>query len=141
MYRKLVYLRAAIGMGDEAVARFAEVDGHLEGVKDEIGAQVLSGLPAHDAPREDVFDEREVDEPFASLEIREIANPQLVGSVRAEVSLDEISRPRRRLVGLSQPAPLGLALRALEAVLAHQALNAAATDVNACVAQRLPSPP
>ncbi len=81
--------------------------------------------------REDVFDERQVEEPLVGLEVREVADPQLVGGLGLEAPLDEVGGPRRRLVGLGEPAALGLALGALQAVLAHYALDAAAANVNA----------
>jgi hypothetical protein len=44
-----------------------ELDGHLQRVQDQVGAQVRRGLPANDQAREDVLDEGQIEEPLARL--------------------------------------------------------------------------
>jgi hypothetical protein len=61
-------LAAAVRVVHElAGGRPPEVHGHLQGVQDEVGAQVRGGLPADDHAREDVLDERQVHESLARL--------------------------------------------------------------------------
>ncbi len=126
---------------DEPGRRLAQVDGHLEGVEDEVGLEVLGGLPANDAAAADIQHEGEVDEAFAGLQVGEVADPQLVGGRCREAPLDEIGRARRCVVGLCQPAASGLALSALQAVAAHQPLHPPAAHSLALAAERLPCAP
>ncbi len=51
-----------VGVMDEACARATPCDGHVEGVEDELGAQVAGHRPADDPAAEGVDDDRDVEE-------------------------------------------------------------------------------
>src|SRR5450756_1905443 len=109
------YSRAAVTVVHEpGDVCLAAPEGHLEGIEGEIGARVARGLPADDEAAVGVEDERYVDETRPGAHVGEVGEPEAVRSLGGEVALDEVGRPRRRLVGLclslihiSEPTRLG----------------------------------
>lgn len=95
-------------MVDESAARrdLPRVDGHLERVEGEVGAQRGGDLPPDDEAAEDVDHESDVDEARMGLHIGEVGHPEPVGRRGAEVPIDEVSGPRQQFVGDGRlPAP------------------------------------
>ena len=66
-------------------------DGHSQGVQGQVGAHwPVGGLPADDPPREDVGHESHIDPPGEGAYIGDVGDPQLIGSKRLEVALDQV---------------------------------------------------
>jgi hypothetical protein len=61
--------------------------------------------------------------------VGEVGHPELVAGRSREIALDEVGPPRRVLVGDRRAPRLPAPFRALDAVLAHQPLDPAATDL------------
>jgi len=79
-------------MTDQAGCRLSLADGHVEGVQDQLGAQVVGHRPAHHSPGEGVQDHRQIQPPFAGALLGDVGDPEPVGAGRLEVTLDEIRR-------------------------------------------------
>jgi cobalamin biosynthesis protein CbiG len=73
--------------------------------------------------------------------VGEIGDPERIRRLDAEVATDEVGPTRGLGIGLRRAPRLATALGALDAVLAHQSLHAAAPDRLAGAAERLPHPP
>ncbi len=82
-------LRALIGVVNDS-ERLASKDGHLERVDHELFAHMVSHRPADDATTKDVENHGEVQETAPRRNVRDIGDPQLIGSVGREATLDEI---------------------------------------------------
>ena len=95
-------LAAVIGMGDGAVGATPQA-GHLEGVDDELGAEVVGDRPADDPSGPGVDDDGEVDPALAGAVLGDVLHPQPVRAVGAELAVHQIVRQRIR------PAPAGAA--------------------------------
>jgi hypothetical protein len=100
-------------------------DSHLQRVQGQVGAKRPRGLPADDEAAERVDDEGHVHEAGPSRHIGEIGNPQLVGSLRGEVTIYQVGWPGGGRIRRGGPASLATA-DALQAQLAHQPLHRAA---------------
>src|SRR5687767_5798253 len=87
--------RASTAVMHEAGERVAvaRVDGLLQRVEHEVGAQRTGHPPAHDAPREDVDDERHIDESAPRRDVREVRDPELIRARGHELSIHEIRGP------------------------------------------------
>jgi hypothetical protein len=114
---------------------------HPQRVEHERGAHVGGELPADHLAAEGVDHEGEEHQPLPAPEIREVGDPELVGSAGAEVALDEIGPPLGARVGPGRPPRLAAPLGALDAVGAHQPLDAIAAHSLAGAQQRLPGAP
>ena len=66
------------------------VDRLLKGIEHEVGRQRRRHPPPDDAPREDVDDERHVDEPAPRGHVGEVRDPELIGARRRELTLHQI---------------------------------------------------
>src|SRR5919201_6906522 len=116
----------------------AQAVGHLERVEDERGAHVRRQLPPDDHPAVAVEHEGEVEEAVPGAEIGQVADPLLVRAGGAEVALQQVAGALDRgLVRDRRPAPAAAQL-ALDPVLAHDAGDLIAADVNAAPAQLEP---
>lgn len=107
---------------------FALVDGHLQGVERQIGLETVTGVPAHDPPREDVHDERRVHPPLQGAHIGDIRDPQAVRSAGLETALHEVGGALlagRRDRGAGLPS----AARALDTQDPHHPLSGAPGDM------------
>lgn len=107
---------------------FALVDGHLQGVERQIGLETVTGLPAHDPPREDAHHERRARPPRQSADIGDIRDPQAVRSAGLETALHEIGGALlagRRDRGAGLPG----AARALDTQDPHHPLGGAPGDM------------
>jgi len=102
-------------------------DRHLQCVQGEIGAKRPGGLPAHDEPAVDVDHERDVDEAGPGGDVGEVRDPQLVGPGRREVSLDQIHRSGRGLIGCGG-LPCLPPSDPFQPQLTHEALHGAASE-------------
>src|SRR4051794_5597412 len=71
----------------------------------------------------------------------EVGHPEPVGAGGGEVAVDAVWRPQRGWVGDRGSPRFAAPLGALDAVGAHQALDAVAADVDALALERQPCPP
>ena len=104
-------------------------DGHVEGVQDQLGAQVLSHRPAHNSPGEGVQDHRQVQPALTGVLLGDVGHPQPVWRWRQEVPFDEVRcgcSGRVAACGAVPPA----AVDALQAVVTHQPGDPFAADMD-----------
>jgi len=73
-------LAAPVRVMQEASAGLAKAQSHVEGSFDQLGAQVVSHRPAHDATGEEVDDDGQVEPAFPGADVRDVGSPGLVGS-------------------------------------------------------------
>jgi hypothetical protein len=137
-----VYLAAGVGVVDQlhVGARPAARERHPQRVEHEVGAHVPGELPADDPPAVDVDHEREEHQSFPATQIGEVRDPESVRSRRSEVAPDQVRPPRRARVGDCRAPRLAAALGALNAVRAHQPLDAVAPGVDTLTLKRQPGP-
>ncbi len=77
---------------------FPRGDGHVEGVEDELRAQVVCHRPADDAPGPGIEDDGEEQEACRGRHVGDVGHPQQVRRRRREDAADEIiGCPVRRL--------------------------------------------
>ena len=86
---------------------FAVHPGHLQGVDDQLGAQVISDRPADHAAGVDIQHDRAVHPPAAGAVLGDVGDPQPVGAVGDEPPVDVIG-PGRHVphAGTAPPAPV-----------------------------------
>jgi hypothetical protein len=116
------------------LARPPLAERHVQGVEDELGAQVEAHCPADDAPGEGVEDDGKVEEAGPGRDVGDVGNPELVRPLGPEIPIDQIGGRPHPLVadggpGLPSPAHADKAGRT------HQALHPLATDTDARVRQ------
>lgn len=96
-----------VGVGDgAALGRAAPPEGHLDGVDDELGADVVGDGPPDDAAAERVEHDGQVHLALAGRVLGDVHHPQPVRSGRVEGPVHEVlagSAPGSRRV---QPRPL-----------------------------------
>ena len=119
---------------DEALARSAHADGHVERVEDELGAQVPGHRPTHDPAAEGIEHDREVEEALPRREVGDVGDPERVRAGGVEHALDEVRRGRGASV-LHRRARRTSAMDTLQAVLAHEPGHALARATGAVVPQ------
>jgi len=84
---------------DEASAGSTTGDGHVDGIEDQLGAQVSGHRPADDSAAEHVHDDGQIEEALPGRQIGDVGHPQPVGAdalnVRSTRSgADAMSRSR-----------------------------------------------
>lgn len=105
---------------DELVAGgSAMLDGHADGVEDQLGAQVVGHSPADDAAGVGVDHDGEVEESFPGAQVGDIGDPQPVRCGGGELPLDQVRRGRGSC-GLAARLAASPAVGALNAGQAHQ---------------------
>ena len=86
--------------GQVSTGSFSLPDGHLKGVQGQVGVQVRGGLPPDDPPRVHVVHESHIDPAGEGAHVGggtsslrgNVGDPQLIGSKRLEVALDQVGR-------------------------------------------------
>jgi hypothetical protein len=88
-----------VGMVDKILADLAlpGEDRQLQGAESQIGAQVISDLPADDPPGKQVCDKRGIDKTAGRVRISDIGHPAALGRGRGDVPVHQVSNllPRR----------------------------------------------
>ncbi len=92
-------------MNHVAAGQITPPDRHLQGVEDEVGAEVVGDLPADDGSAVDVEDEGDVHPSLPGRGVGDVGQPQLVGPGRHEAAIDQIRRAKRAVVGRGGEAP------------------------------------
>jgi hypothetical protein len=105
-------------------------DRHVQGIKDQLGAQVLSHRPPDDPAGEGVQHHRQVQPTLAGALLGDVGHPQPVRSWRSEVALDQVGRWSSLRVAAGQTAP-PTPVAAFEASGAHQSGHAFAAHLHA----------
>ncbi len=72
-------LHPLVGVTDQAGCRLPLADGHVQGIQDQLGAEVVGHRSAHNSPGEGVQDHRQVQPPFAGALLGAFGHPQLIG--------------------------------------------------------------
>jgi hypothetical protein len=83
-------LAAVVGVMHQAWGGVALGDGHVQGVQDQLGAQVLSHRPADDPAGERVEDHGEVQPALTGALLGDVSDPQAIGSWWTELARDQI---------------------------------------------------
>lgn len=119
-------LRAPVGVDDGAI-RAALPAGHLQGIDDQFGADVVGDRPAHDLATERVDDRAAVDPAVRRAMLGDVGEPDPVRRVGAELPLDQVVMGGRvRAVAL-----LAAVADPVDAGAAHQPCHAFAPDAQA----------
>jgi hypothetical protein len=136
-------LAAGVGVVDQLDIRAVVTTGqrHPQRGEHEVGAHVGRELPADDAPAEHVDDEAEEHHSLVATQVGEVGDPQRIGPVGGEVAVDEVGAACGRRVRRGRAPRLAATLGALDALAAHQALDAVTADVLASPQQGLPGAP
>jgi hypothetical protein len=113
-------LGAAVGVHDRAV-RLAPPARHVQGVHDQLGAQVVRDRPADHPAGEHVQHHSGVDPALAGAVLGDVGYPQPVRFVGAEPALHPVLPDRRGALRV----PPAAAMDAGQAVVTHQPLHPA----------------
>lgn len=113
----------------EVCAGLTPAEGHPQGVEDQVGAHVGGELPAGDLAREGFDHEGEEQSALPGAQVGEVADPQAIGRLGAEVTLDQVGPAVGERVGLCGPPGFAAPLGALDPGLSHQPLHPAAADL------------
>jgi hypothetical protein len=108
----------------------ALADGHVQGVQYQLGAQVVGHGPAHDAARERVQHDRQVQPAFVGALLGDVGHPQPIRRGRGEVALDQVGCRRGQGISSGQPGS-STAVHALQPMLAHEPGDPFPPDVDA----------
>jgi len=111
--------------------------GHLQRVEDQLGALGGGRGPAHDGPRVQVDDERDVHDAGPGGHASEVGYPAPVRGRGGEVAPQQVGRPRMAIVG-DGGTDLPATPHPGDAQLAHQPLHGAPGDRDALPAQLAP---
>jgi hypothetical protein len=82
-------LTAMIGMMDDRLGR-ALSESHLEGLQDQLRAQMSSHGPTDDPPAPGIDHDGQVQESSPRSDVGDIGYPQSIGSTGCEIALDEV---------------------------------------------------
>jgi len=83
---------------------FAAQPGHVQGVGDQLGAQMIGDRPAHHAAGEDIEDDRGVDPALTGAVLGDVGDPQPVRALGDEAAVDQVRPGRSRGPGPAPPA-------------------------------------
>ena len=84
-------MRPVVGVHHRAgLTPVASPDGHLQGVDDELGAEMIRDRPADDATREGVDHSRQVDLALCCRVLGDIADPESIRSIDCELAVHEV---------------------------------------------------
>jgi hypothetical protein len=110
-------------MRDGPVSRSAPQAGHLEGVNDELGAQVIGDRPADDTTGPGIDDHGEIDPALGRGALGDVLDPQPVRSLRAEPAVHQVVRWRVGHPSTGAADRASPAADALQATFPHQPLD------------------
>ena len=106
----------------EVGAGLALAERHPQGVEHQVGAHVGGQLPADDLAGEGVDHEGEERRALPGAQVGEVADPEPVGALGAEVALDQVGPAVGLGVGFCRAPGLPTPLGALDPGLSHQPL-------------------
>lgn len=109
---------------------FPHGSSHAQGVDDDVGLQIVPHRPADDPFGIDIHYRCQKQPALPSLDIGDVGDPEFVGSIGDEVSLDQI-RSCCCFGGKLLLAPLSASGYAFQPQFTHQTGNAFPADLNA----------
>jgi hypothetical protein len=112
---------------DQAWGGVALGDGHVQGVQDQLGAEVVGHRPADDPAGERVQDHGEVQPALTGALLGDVSDPQAVGSWWTELARDQIRGRCRGRVAASEPVG-SAAMDADDTAGAHEPSDTLAAD-------------
>ena len=98
-------------------------EGHVQGVQNQLGSQMVRHRPTDDPAAPDIHDDRQVEEARRGRDIGDIRDPQPVWTVRLEVAVDQIGRGSGVFVALRRDRAAAPAAGADQTGRAHQPGN------------------
>lgn len=119
-------LAALIGMMDHCRGRSLH-DGHVERRRDERCPQVCCDSPTHDLAAPHVEHDGQIEEAHPRRNVRDVSDPQRIGPIGHELSVDQVGSRSRRAVTPRRYGPFPPAHSCQAAVL-HQSSYALASD-------------
>ena len=111
----------------EAWGGVALGDGHVQGVQDQLGAEMVGHRPADDPAGERVEDDGQVEPALVGALLGDVSDPQAVGSWWTELARDQIRGRCRGRVAASEPVP-SAAVDADDTAGAHEPSDPLAAD-------------
>ena len=111
-------LAATVGVVNQPL-RSALGEGHVQGVGDQWGSEVVAHGPAHYSPGPDIDDRRQIQEPLCGWDIGDIGHPYAAWPIRCELPPHQVGRHSLRRVAAGGCDPLA-AVNSLDTGLAHQ---------------------
>src|SRR4051812_36477018 len=127
-------LAAAIRMMDQPCCRTAHGQGFAQSGKRQVAMQPIAGGPANHPACEQVDNDGEVQPAFAGPYVGDVGAPLPVGRCCGEVLIEQVWRDRPGVIAVRGPLEPPL-LPSLQAVVAHQPSDPAATDPEAAIPQ------
>jgi hypothetical protein len=97
--------------------------GHVQRVDDQLGAQVIGDRPAHDAAGPGVDDTTQIDLALGGRVLGDVAAPEPIRTVHAEVAIDQVRIRRGRRVAAGTSPPAARPMQPDDAMQAHEALH------------------
>jgi hypothetical protein len=80
-------------------------DGHVEGVEDELGAEVVGHRPADHPTRVDIQDDGQIQPARPGRDVGDVSRPDTVGCGRSELAVDQVRSRRGPGVASGQAPP------------------------------------
>src|SRR4051794_22687270 len=127
-------LAAAIRMMHQPCCRTAHCEGFAQSGKSQLAMQPVACCPADHPSCEQVDNDGEVQPAFAGPDIGDVYAPLLVGRGCGKVLIEQVRRDRPGVMAVRGPLEPPL-LPTLQAVVAHQPGDPAATDPEAAIPQ------
>src|SRR6185437_12965688 len=137
-------LNSAVGMMNETPVHpvTARPDRHFQRIEGKLRTESIRNLPPDNFPREQIENERGINEVSRRLDIGNVSDPAPVRRRRSEVPLQQVRRPLVPRTGRNgRPRPLPPGRRPLDAELAHQPLDRAPRYLNILPVQLAPDFP
>ena len=105
------------------LARLTLAEGHVEGVQNQLGSQMVGHRPADDPAAPDIHDDRQIEKSRGGREVSDVGDPQLVWAGGLKVAVDQIGRGPGLLVALCRDRAAPPAAGADQSSHAHQPGN------------------
>jgi hypothetical protein len=119
-----VYLGAVVAVCDALTGGWlAAPDGHLDGVHDQFGADVVSDRPADNPTAPGVHHDGEVDLSFVAGMLGDVHDPEPVRCIDGELPLDQALGRRGSWIPPGAPSPALAAVNPHDPGLSHQPLD------------------
>ena len=121
-------LTAAICVVDAAFWRSAQSYGHVQRPDRQVALHPIADGPADDAPRMQIEDDSQIQPAFPGPGIADVTGPFLVSAISSEVPVQQVRRDIETVIAVGRGLELLVSLH-LNAILLHQATNAAMPDI------------
>ena len=105
------------------VSRPTLAEGHVQGVQNQLGSQMVGHRPADDPAAPDIHDDRQIEEARRGRDVGDVGDPQLVRAGGLEVAVHQIGRGSGLFVALRRDRAAAPAAGADQTGRAHQPGN------------------